>query len=224
VRTALECQERVKELSKVWEARCGAPLRTGVGINTGPAVVGVIGSRQRVEYGAIGDTINLGSRLEGLTKEFATPIIIGETTFELVKDRFRLRSLGEIAVKGKSLPVKMYGVEGLGEARAERLSVAAPLTVTETAADASISVSAAVGDLSMTGLRAIGLPKPLAVGQVVALRFDLPQLPFPFTIETEARVTRCDVDGAGIRFLNLRPEDEKRIEAFLANHSEQGRG
>ena len=140
VRTALEFQERVKELSKRWEARCGRPLRTGVGINTGPAVVGVIGSAQRVEYGAIGDTINLGSRLEGQTKEFATPIIIGEATFELVKGRFRFRSLGEIAVKGKALPVKMYGVEGLAQGRAERVAVATPLAITGMAGEVSVSI------------------------------------------------------------------------------------
>lgn len=223
VQTALEFQERVKELSKRWEARCGLPLRTGVGVNTGPAVVGVIGSAQRVEYGAIGDTINLGSRLEGLTKEFATPIIIGEATFELVKDRFRFRSLGEIAVKGKSLAVKMYGVEGAVQRRAERVPVAAPLTITETGGDVSVSIPAAVSDLSVTGLLASGLPKPLTTGQVVGLRLELPQRSHPITIDTEARVTRCNEDMAGLRFLDLSPENQRLIETFLKSHADAPR-
>jgi adenylate cyclase len=221
VHTALEFQERVKELSKRWEVRCGSPLRTGVGINTGPAVVGVIGSAQRVEYGAIGDTINLGSRLEGLTKEFATAIIIGDTTYQLAKDLFQCRSLGEVSVKGKSLPVKIYGVEGLAQRRAQRVTVAAPLTITEAIGELRVSVPASLSDLSVTGLRATELPKPLTAGQVVGLRFDLPGLPRPITISTEGRVMRAGEDQAGIRFLDLGPENERLIEAFLKSHADR---
>jgi class 3 adenylate cyclase len=222
VRTALEFQERVKELSKRWEDRCGSPIKTGVGINTGPAVVGIIGSAQRVEYGAIGDTINLGSRLEGLTKEFATPIIIGESTFQLVKDRFQCRSLGEVAVKGKALPVQIYGVEGLAQRRAQRVTMAAPLTITEAIGELRVSVPAALSDLSVSGLRASELPKPLAPGQVVGVRFELPGLDgstSPITISAEGRVMRSNDDQAGIRFLDLGPENEQLIEAFLKSHA-----
>ena len=70
VRTAIEFQQRMRALSARWEAKLGGPLRAGVGINTGDAVVGTMGARQRLEYTAIGDTVNLASRLESLTKEF----------------------------------------------------------------------------------------------------------------------------------------------------------
>jgi adenylate cyclase len=110
VRTALEFQERTLAVSRRWEARLGVGIRNGVGISTGEAVVGTLGSRQRLEYTAIGDTINLGARLESITKDYATSIIISESTYEHVKDRFVTRPLGEVTVKGKSRPVKIYAV------------------------------------------------------------------------------------------------------------------
>ena len=115
----------------------------------------------------------------------------------------------------------MYGVEGLAQGRAERVSVAAPLTITETAGEVSVSIPASVSDLSVTGLLAIGLPKPLTTGQVVGLHLELPQLPHPITIDTEARVARCNEDTAGICFLNLSPENHQLIEAFLKVHTDQ---
>jgi adenylate cyclase len=111
VRTGLELQRRVREVSARWMERSGAPVRIGVGIHTGDAIVGLIGSAQRVEYGAIGDTINVGSRLQGLTKEFGTPVIIGESTYEAVKGLFACRLLGNVTVRGKAIPLDIYAVD-----------------------------------------------------------------------------------------------------------------
>ncbi len=80
VRAALEMVAQLPVLSPKWEARSGHALRIGVGINTGDAVVGVMGADHRREYSAIGDTVNLASRLEGVTKEFKTPIVISQYT------------------------------------------------------------------------------------------------------------------------------------------------
>lgn len=127
VRTGLEFQERTRELSARWEAKLGVAIRNGVGINTGEAVVGILGSDQRLEYTAIGDTINLGSRLESITKENGEPIIISESTHELVQGQFATRELGAVTVKGKTRPVKIYAVlsgEG-GEASRATAAVAA---------------------------------------------------------------------------------------------------
>jgi adenylate cyclase len=110
VRTALEFQQRLEPLAERFAAKYGGTLRCGVGINTGDAVVGTIGSRQRLEYTAIGDTINLGSRLESITKDFNVPVIISEATWLEVKDFFETRYLGEVTVKGKEIPVKIYTV------------------------------------------------------------------------------------------------------------------
>jgi len=117
VRTALEFQERLESLADRLAARYGGRLRCGVGIHTGDAVVGTIGSEQRLEYTAIGDTINLGSRLEGLTKEFGVSIIMSEATYSEVKDLFATRYLGEVNVRGKEIPVKIYAVLGPAEER-----------------------------------------------------------------------------------------------------------
>lgn len=110
VRTGLEFQERTIAVSQRWEAKLGITIRNGVGITTGEAVVGTLGSRQRLEYTAIGDTINLGARLESITKDYKTDIIISEFTYEHVKDHFATKELGDVTVKGKTRPVKIYAV------------------------------------------------------------------------------------------------------------------
>lgn len=111
VRTALEMAEKVPELSPQWEAKCGKALRIGVGINSGEPVVGAMGSDHRLEYSAIGDPVNLASRLEGVNKEFGTTIVISETTYQAVKDHFRCRPLSQLKVKGRTVPLQVYTVE-----------------------------------------------------------------------------------------------------------------
>ena len=110
VRTAIEFQQHARALSERWRAKAGVDLVNGVGISTGDAVVGTLGSRQRLEYTAIGDTVNLAARLETLTKDFDSPIIVSESTYALLGSEFKVRPLGDVTVRGKEKPVKIYAV------------------------------------------------------------------------------------------------------------------
>ena len=106
VQTALELQERARDFSR----RFGRPIRFGVGISTGDAFVGNIGSKQRMQYGAVGYTVNLASRLEGLTEEYNAPIVISETTHQHLAGRIPTRELGDVVPQDMTRPVKIFGV------------------------------------------------------------------------------------------------------------------
>ena len=88
------------------------PINVGVGLNTGICVVGNMGSDQRFDYSVLGDSVNLASRLEGQSKEYGFPIIIGSRTALAVKDRFAILELDFIMVKGKKEPEVIYAIAG----------------------------------------------------------------------------------------------------------------
>lgn len=111
-KTALEMMEELKKLQQKWAQEGNPILDIGIGINTGDMVVGNMGSQMRFDYTVMGDNVNLGSRLEGINKEYGTNIVISEYTYERVKDTFVCRELDAVKVKGKLLPVKIYELMG----------------------------------------------------------------------------------------------------------------
>lgn len=84
------------------------PLRARTGINSGLMLVGNLGSKYRLAYGVLGDHVNLGSRLEGLNKQYGTEILIGENTAELVGRDFLLREIDMVQVVGRAQAVRIY--------------------------------------------------------------------------------------------------------------------
>jgi adenylate cyclase len=113
---ALDMMKRVRELQKEWEAQGKPRLEIGIGLNTGVASVGNMGSALRYGYTALGDAVNLSSRLEGLNKDYGTHIIVNETTYQAAKgDSFVFRELDLIRVKGKLQPVTIYQLMGRQE-------------------------------------------------------------------------------------------------------------
>jgi class 3 adenylate cyclase/CHASE2 domain-containing sensor protein len=106
----LACQRLVATLNAERQAQGQefARLQLRVGINSGPAIVGNVGSRDRVNYTALGDTVNLASRLEGVNKEFGTRTLISESTRRLLTGRHVTRRVGRIAVRGKQDRIRAY--------------------------------------------------------------------------------------------------------------------
>jgi adenylate cyclase len=107
-RTALDMLKELKKLQKKWGDEGRPVLHIGIGINSGDMVVGNMGSQMRFDYTVMGDSVNLGSRLEGINKEYGTNIVISEYTYAAVRDVLTCRELDSVRVKGKKLPVKIY--------------------------------------------------------------------------------------------------------------------
>ena len=110
VAAAVDMVRQLEQLNRRWASEGRATLGIGIGINSGEMIAGNIGSRQVRSYTVIGDAVNLGSRLEGLNKDFGTRIIISAATLAQLRKSHPTRPLGSVVVKGKSVPVDIHEV------------------------------------------------------------------------------------------------------------------
>lgn len=108
VNAALRCQKRLAELRPLYKQRTGKDLYMRVGLNTGFAVVGNMGSKDRFDYTMLGDSVNLAARLEGVNKEFGTYTMVSAETMKKAGDAFGFRELGRVAVVGKKEAVVIF--------------------------------------------------------------------------------------------------------------------
>ncbi|MDR0942415.1 MAG: hypothetical protein LBM19_02235 [Holosporales bacterium] len=105
---ALECQDILKGLRKKWEALGKPPLPTRIGLHTGQAIVGNIGSQDRMNFTAIGDAVNVASRLEGVNKFYGTEILASENVEAAARGKVLFRAIDKVAVKGKATGLAIF--------------------------------------------------------------------------------------------------------------------
>ncbi|CAN1211876.1 Adenylate/guanylate cyclase [Tumidithrix helvetica PCC 7403] len=115
---ALNMRKVLSELRLVWQQEGKIPFSNGIGINYGEVMVGNIGSPSRLEYAVIGDTVNVASRVEGMTKDLGTDILITEALYKIVKDKVEVEDFGNHQLKGRVGEIHLYGLIGLkGDSR-----------------------------------------------------------------------------------------------------------
>lgn len=118
-RAAVDCGlamlAEAERINLDWKASERPEIKIGVGIHSGKATCGVVGAEERLEYTVIGDVVNLASRLEGKTKDFSVPLLVSDATLKLIGDGYATENLGEISVKGKAQPVRVYTVSGINK-------------------------------------------------------------------------------------------------------------
>jgi adenylate cyclase len=110
--TALAMQEALTPLNKTWKESGLPEIRIGIGINTGPMSVGNMGSERRFDYTVMGDAVNLGARLEGLTKGYKVDILVGEDTKKAASASFVFREVDRVRVLGRSAAASVYELCG----------------------------------------------------------------------------------------------------------------
>ena len=108
IKAAIEMQDATEELMKVRATEDKETFEIGSGINTGSAIVGNLGSENRMDYTAVGDTVNVAARLQQTAK--GGEIIIGEETYDQTQSRFRMQKKGKLRVKNKTEPVMCYNI------------------------------------------------------------------------------------------------------------------
>ena len=118
-RAALRCLELMQALRVRWKEQKRPEFHARIGINSGRVIVGNIGAADRLNYTVVGDPVNLASRLEGMSKNYGTELIISQTTYELAKYDIVARRLDVVTVKGRDEPVKIYELLAMADESGE---------------------------------------------------------------------------------------------------------
>jgi adenylate cyclase len=122
LKCALNMSDRLEELQAKWRTEGKEPLDNGIGLNTGDVLVGNIGSAdKKMDYTIIGDHVNLGARVETLTRKYDTRVLITEFTYEKIRHlvdegklyRVDMKEMDTVKVKGKDIPVKIFGIQSV---------------------------------------------------------------------------------------------------------------
>ena len=106
--SSLEMIQKLRKLQSKWKKEGIPSFDIGIGLNSGEAIVGNMGSDDRFDYTAMGDNVNLASRMEGLNKLYGTNILITQNTYKQIKGKFEVRKLDAVKVKGKKKPILIY--------------------------------------------------------------------------------------------------------------------
>ncbi|MGQ0504437.1 MAG: CHASE2 domain-containing protein [Myxococcaceae bacterium] len=173
-RASVRFLEKLKELKAAWRDQNLPDFDIGVGLNSGPMIVGNMGSAIRFDYTVMGDSVNLASRLEGTNKEYGTRLLMSESTYAMVKDDVSARRLGAVRVKGKNKPVGIYELRGVGKPTGPELEA---ITTFEQAVDAYVAQDFVIAHTLFT--RVLELwpedgPSARYVAQVAKLRVSPP--------------------------------------------------
>ena len=212
VRTALELQERTLQVSAKWQTKLGATIRPGIGITTGESIVGTMGPPDRLTYTAVGATVDLGSRLQLLTREHGVGIVIGESTRRGLDREFLTRRLGEVTGPGATPPVSIHGVLPADIRKQPRavLEVAATLVLLGAGQTCLVTTR----DVSEGGMALGGVPAAWGVGIRVEIRCEGGLLPNPLLAEGVIAWRRAD--EAGIRFVGLDEDVAPTVAEYVA--------
>jgi adenylate cyclase len=117
VKAALGMRKSLKRLNLKREAQGKPPLSIGIGINYGPAVAGNMGSEEKMEYTVLGDSVNLTSRIESMTKELKTDLLVSKSIVDALDGKYPFENCGNFHVKGKTQEVALYKIPDAEEAK-----------------------------------------------------------------------------------------------------------
>jgi adenylate cyclase len=207
VRAAIEMRYALRRYNRYRAAYGQAPIEIGIGITKGDAISGNIGSAERCNYTVIGDTVNVASRLEGLTKEYDCKILFNEAVYQEVRGQIECVDLGLAKVKGKGESLRIFGVRDPGELRRhERLDVA--FAVSYGVGDHLFSGQAS--DISEGGI-SIAATEMFPVGAEIEVHCRLREE----WIKARGMVRRSRESGLGVQFIDVGEHEKECIRGYV---------